>query len=68
MTHYYKFDEQPECKFDTETRHLLDGVSCDNRVQIRRIAWTGAPSYKFTAMGLKVLRYDDAEFGELYAN
>ena len=68
MTHYYKFDEQPECKFDNETLHLLDGVSCDNRVQIRRIAFVGSPADKFYGQGLKVLRYDDSEVKDLIAN
>ena len=41
------------------------GVICDNRVQVRRIAFHhGKPNGMFNGMGFKILRYDDSIVSE----
>ena len=56
-TPYYKHHDQPECEQDLD---VLDGVTCDSTVQVRRVAFhQGIPSGVFNGIGLKVLRYDD---------
>jgi hypothetical protein len=47
---------------------VLDGYSCDNTVQIRRLAIHGAtPGSLFAGMGLKVLKFDDNLFTSMDA-
>lgn len=42
---------------------------CDNSVQVRRVAFSGAaPGHRFMNMGLYILRYDDDQIKELGAD
>jgi hypothetical protein len=62
-TYFYEHHNQPECE------HLEDeynGVTCDNTVQIRRVAfWDSGPGVIFDNMGFKLLRYDDDLIGAM---
>lgn len=62
-TYFYEHHNQPECE------HLEDefnGVTCDNSVQIRRVAfWDSGPGRIFEGMGFKLLRYDDDLMGAM---
>jgi hypothetical protein len=51
---------QPECTLD---KTVFDGVTCDNTVQVRRLAIHAAtPGSLFNGMALKVLKWDDSLF------
>jgi len=64
-TPYEKHHEQPECKFSSEIRKMFDGVVCDNRVQIRRVAFTAPAPGDFSGMPMYFLRYDDDLVGDM---
>ena len=50
--------DQPGCEYLGD---VYDGVTCDNSVQVRRVAfYNAAPSYLFSNMALKILKYDDS--------
>jgi hypothetical protein len=54
---YYKHHEQPGCTTDIEK---FDGVICDKRGRMRRVAFHSmSPSHRFLNMGFKILRFDD---------
>ena len=63
-TPYWKHNEQPECSTD---RPVYDGILCDSRVQVRRIAFHNyAPSH-FDMMDLKLLKIDGTEYNKTNA-
>lgn len=60
-TYYYQHLETPECEHNHEVFH---GVVCDNRVQIRRVAFGNAqPTARILGMPMMVLRIDDDMVG-----
>lgn len=63
-TPYYNHHNHTECERNDT---YYGGSICDNRVQVRRVTFSGAkPQSIFMLMGLKILRYDDdivAEYG-----
>lgn len=58
-TYYYKHLEQPECHVKKE---VFDGVTCNNKVQIRRLAFYGyTPATVLRGQAMKILKYDKAD-------
>jgi hypothetical protein len=54
---YFPHNIQPECTYD---KAVFDGITCNNQVQIRRIAFHGAtPGAMFKGMPIMVLQFDD---------
>lgn len=60
---YFQHLEQPECEWLEDE---YNGVTCDNTVQVRRIAFHNTlPSGLMSGMGLKLLKYDDDVIGAM---
>lgn len=53
---YWPHLNQPECKQNSE---IYDGMTCDNTVQVRRIAWFGYEPATFTGQPMKITQWDD---------
>ena len=57
---YWNHLLQPECSYEAD----VGGISCDDTVQIRRIALSGLPS-NFFGMRLKIAKLDRTDEAEL---